>query len=69
MSRLCVCPRRLVVALVLAASVAAGGCTLASPTAPVAWCDPRDPRELDWMRELGADPGSVPAPSCQPYPG
>ena len=61
---------RLVGALVLLASVvAAGGCALASPTAPVAWCDPRDPRQVDWTRELGADQGSMPAPSCQPYPG
>jgi hypothetical protein len=57
--------RHVALAFVLLATALAAGCGTASLTGPGV-CDPRDPRSIDWTRELAPDlEGDALAP-CQP---
>ena len=55
-------PRRVVLALLLSAAV--GACGNSGPTG-LPGCDPRDPRQIDWTRELTSDGQVKVEPTCQ----
>ena len=57
--------RHVALACVLIAAALAAGCGTSSLTGPVG-CDPRDPRNIDWARELSPDMQSDALPPCQP---